>query len=462
MKPPHIILAIPACAFFAIGQQSFISSSEFWPIFISKFYFSFDPQWKAVFLKPLFNLILFFFHLIPLNDTMHIQLVKSLFALNGAAQLVLLYLIFVNTTQKKWLALFATAIVATSPLYFTHFFAIRSDQLALTAFLGFLYTNLYHLKFKSVWNIFFIVLFPMIGLKHVYFSILAVALLDFKILFLFLRTSTSKEKFYRFLIILGIAVWSYNIALNSVQYFFASYENYLVYFKQAILLSTTESLLLTASLLVFISKDFRKYLIHKSFPKLALMQLTLTVILIIHPQKFDFFIASLTPIFYLSSMLFVIYLVDKKTLRYRFIYIALFFYQACSIFYFNRTVSYISHSKEQLSIIEEISKFVRDSRFSYLDGMGILPRQNNVGCFASPDDYASNSSCVERIKAAQPDVVILSTRLMMIDPNISSIISLMYNEMGPNLYLRKDLTLATPIEKKWPPPILFFGTKPSF
>ncbi len=466
MKFNRFFLIISALCLLAVGWQSFITSSEFWLIYASKNLIYFNSDWVSLFMKPLFNTLLFTFHLVPLSDASHIQLVKLFFAINGALQFVILYKILDRViADKDWIALPLTWLLLLTPYYLTHYFSVRSDQLALTVFLYFIFVNITTYKFSSAWNILIIILFPMIGFKHIYFSALALVLIQYRKTFSFFLVSTKNEKFYLFLLLAGVVIWVANLAIKSFGYFLSSFQSFKSSSFEIIQLAQIEFLFLLLSSLCFLSADFREFLRRNHLKKWSWMQLLVIIIVLIHPQKFNFFIASLTPIFYLSGAFFLIFVMEKRARLFKFFFPAVIAIQVGLLFYAANFFPLFTTNSSQLVTIKKIAHVLQGSHFSYLDGMGALPRQINTGCFVSPDDFQSNEACVTQIKRSIPDSVIMTNRLMSLNFEPSLLLEAGYTEIGPNFFIKNSLvenikSRQSPADLNWPPPVIVFA--PSF
>src|SRR3989338_267965 len=87
----YIMFGVATVLLFLKGMSSFITSSEFWSIFLSQHLLPFHDVWPSVFMKPLFHSVLALIHLIEVSDTTHIYIAKFLFTLNGLAQFFLVH-----------------------------------------------------------------------------------------------------------------------------------------------------------------------------------------------------------------------------------------------------------------------------------------------------------------------------------------------------------------------------------
>ena len=457
MVKPRYLLTVWFVALFLFGQQAFITTSEFWPVTASRHLFDFSPNSLSLFFKPIFSTILFVFHLFPLTDTQHLQWVKSLFALNGALQIILLYLIFSYLSAgKKWLSIVLTVLFSISPYYLTNIYRIRSDQLALTAFFVFIWINVRHFKFSSPWNILFLVLFPLIGFKHVYFSLLALCLIDIKKAYAATLSGFRYEKFYFWMLIMGLFVWTTNLGIKALPYLLNTFgtsggDDFYKILK-------LNFLIIIVGTVGFLSASFRRYLKgHQQFNSIYMIILLL-VILSLHPQKFDFFIASLIPVFFITGGLLLIYLYERRRKLTTIILIFAFLFQLASLIEAQRYFPLYSTDRTQLKTIGRIGETIAKHRLSYLDGVGLLPRQKNLGCFISPDDFVSNSACLNQIAKGIPDAIIVNPRLLSEMKSSELIDKSGYEEIGPNFHVKKNLIFDFKGENlTWDPPNLLFG-----
>jgi hypothetical protein len=163
--------------------------------------------------------------------------------------------------------------------------------------------------------------------------------------------------------------------------------------------------------------------------------LSFTLLAYLLPQKNSYYLASLLPYVYLPLFVLLNVLFVRKKLK--LVGLMAFTLIAPSLYYgaFN---SYASN-QSQLKYISEMSRVLSDSRLSYLDGVGIFPRQQFIRCFASPDDEIANAWCTERIQNAEADVVIITGRLNAFVKNSSQILAQdeNYRELGSTSYIKK-------------------------
>ncbi|MBY0553525.1 hypothetical protein K2P97_03280 [bacterium] len=105
-----------------------------------------------------------------------------------------------------------------------------------------------------------------------------------------------------------------------------------------------------------------------------------------------------------------------------------------SLVFFEKSLYYL-HNLNQTKYISEVSYDLKKFNLSYLDGMGIFPRQSFIPCFVSPDDSASNYGCTENIQNTKADIIILSGRLASITG--TDISNKNYETAAPLLFISK-------------------------
>lgn len=447
-------------ALFLNGINSFISSSEYWSIYLSQKLFVFDHTWASVNLKPLFHLILSSIYLLNLNDFYHIYATKILFSLNGIFQFFLIYKILMNFQRNQILNFFLTLLLFSSPLFLANYDRIRSDQLVLTFFLIFILVSMIQLKHKLGIQLALVVVFPLIAFKHFYLSLLA--------LFFFKKTEVSNffikikstQKLIFFLSTLALILWLFYFAAPAASYFLASFETAANYFYNVFIWIKTEWIYIYLSLFPFFVKDFRNELHQKNLGKLVYVQLGVIILLLLFPQKTNFFIAGLIPIFYLSALCFLNFLYNNRLFSKGIILVGVISLSAFSIYLSRKTSHLFTLNNPQLIAIDRMSTIITKNKLTYLDGVGVLPKADNLGCFVSPDDEISNRTCIELIRSKTPDVIIVTNRLMNLPFDFQSLTELDYEAIGPNFFIRKSLKdKYQNYVTTWEPPSLIFSSE---
>ncbi len=425
---------------FITGLESFISSSEFWSIFISKNLFTGNVKWDAVYLKPVFHLLLSLIYAFDLNDFYHIIAAKVLFAINGVLQFVLVFKILELIYKMRLLNLFLACFIISAPYFISHMFQVRSDQLALTAFLFLVSLSLKKDDDTRRLQLVIACIFPLIAFKHIYFLVLALPVVPLKPYFENWKKKTFLSKVIPGLLVVNFIVWVLDKGNPALHYFLNSYDSTLFSWRLLLTWAKTEWFYIYFSFLPFLFKDFRNYLKIKKLEYLLVIQLSIVFILFFHSQKLPFFIASFLPVLYLTIAIFCQYLNEKKLIAYKIVLPILVLGGSHSIYQATKYYHVFSLNNPQLIAIDRISNIITKNNMTYLDGMGILPRGKNVGCFVSPEDEIATRTCNQYLNQHLPDAIIVTNRLMGFPFDFTKLEEMGYVTVGPNLYIRHVLS----------------------
>lgn len=419
-----------------------ITTSEFWPITISKTWLTPEQFEFSMLQKPLLTLFLSAFHLLPLSDITHLLLVKLVFALFGAlgiwALISFLFEITPTSNDKKNTSIAAgmLCLVFLSPTVLSHFFSVRSDQLATTLFSFFL---LFSYRKNLIFSILCLVLIPLSGIKELLF--LPAGFLIFY--FQFKHLISKKFLFFGLYGVFTVFIWLSAYNVNALYYFLETFEqnntssnrlsSYVTQIESLSLLLTTLSVLY-----IFIKS-------HKSFYPYAISSLYFSLVIYAIPQSYSFLIGSLLP-FILTPLMLVILQNQTKKTHFFTIIGSIFIFTL--VMRFNHNAFAYSSSLKQLKYIQTASQIIEESNLHYLDGVGILPRQKNYPCFASPNDQVANTSCLDRIQNQALDSVIITSRLMYVGEQVFNVVDKNYEQILPNLWVHKNLITPKILEHK--------------
>lgn len=460
-KTFFLFLWVTVCfLLFLNGVNSFISSSEFWSIYLSQKIFSFHPTFKSVYLKPLFHLILSSIYLLDLNDFYHIYATKILFSINGILQFFLIYKILSCFYKNNLANFFLTVFIFCSPLFLANYDRIRSDQVALTIFLTFLFINFSSFIYKNKLQLILLIALPLIAFKHIYFLVLGLFFLPIRAYLELYKNLTTLRKTIAILFLVNFFLWLLYFSIPALDYLLNSFETYEASIQNLLLWMKTEWFYLYLSLLPFFLKNFRTYLNQKNIANLFYIEFFIILFFLLHPQKFNFFIASFLPILYLPSVFFIYYLAENNLISLQKIFPVLLFLSLFSLHLARKQSHFFTLNNPQLIAIDRISNIVTKNNLTYLDGVGILPRGRNMGCFVSPDDDYTNQGCIQTIKTKSVDAIILTNRLMSLDFDFNKLEEFDYVAIGPNFFVRKNLVSRFKNESTdWPPPSLIFSSE---
>ncbi|MGZ3726643.1 MAG: hypothetical protein ACXWQQ_12620 [Pseudobdellovibrio sp.] len=413
-----------------VGMFSRFTSSEFWPITISKTWFNFPNYEHSMVQKPLLTIGLSLIHLLPLNDTVHLVFVKVLFSAIGAFGVLYLvnYILLVAGKESEkekviYFNLITLAAVFISPTFFSNFFSVRSDQVAFSLFAIFLYMT-ENKKMKT--GLVSLLLIPLFGIKEIIFIPVGLAYFYFT----FRDRFSKKFKLYSFLAGLGILFWAVALNIPYAYYFYSAYDDVNYWYRFTILNSQLESIFAAAALAVMIYafKSNSTKLI-----KVSLISLYFILIYMVIPQAFAFFVGSIILFIYLPIFT-LLASVEKKQVK----TLGLISLTAVSILgYRLYNDQYRLYSVfPQYRFIHAASNLIQSNHFQYLDGVGILPKQNFYHCFVSPSDLAANNGCLNT--PHNPDVIIITNRLSFLGDAIFKKVEPQYTQIYPNLWVLNE------------------------
>lgn len=430
-----------------------ISSSEFWPITISKTWFSSDPFESSLLQKPFFGLFLAFFHALPLNDVLHLVAVKLAFALIGLAGLIYFVRAAIEISGRKFTEqyelLLLVLLLLMSPTLLHNFFRIRTDQVSFLFFsLALLFSaRKQYLKALTCW-----IMLPLIGIKSFVFFLPAI-ILFYPELKAYSKQLPKTKQILLSLSCIAVLVWAINLNIPAIGYLadtFSSMEFPNVYLRKFL---TTEALIVTCTLIASGFAIFRN-----EGRRIALAGLSCFAIILILPQSYPYFIASLLPIFYLP--LFLKLLKPDGDKKYQIILPTV---QILVVFILVglKHIGYYNSNAAQLEYIGRAIEVIDKHNLTYIDGTGILPNQKFIPCFISPDDEAANSSCSSFLAQKIPDVVIATSRLNYLGTDLYKTIESEYSQIIPGFWLKnkyKSLVLENTTDLSASLPAVFiFG-----
>lgn len=409
-----------------------ITSSEFWPITISRTWLHPDRFEMSMLQKPLLTFVLSLFHIFSFSDVVHLILVKIFFSTLGAIGLFTLsyFVQKLNEPDKNPafnpVAYLGLALFLTSPVFQTNFFSIRSDQMACLVFSFFL---VFALRRNIRPALICLLILPFLGIKEILFLIPGS-------LYFYFQFKTYFTRRVKLFVALGSAaalIWAVAINMSAIFYLHETFEStdYLTrYISHTFIL---EYPLLILSLISAIYFIFRP---DKTYRSISLVSLLFLAILMTLPQSFDFFIASVVPFIYIPALLAALRIYRSypkallSALCVQIIFIVTWKLSANEVLY--------ASNSTQLSYIAKASALVHKNRLTYLDGEGILPTQTYLPCFTSPLDSIANQGCLDMLNRNHPDVVIVTNRLMILGNVIFNLVQKDYTQIYPNLFIRNE------------------------
>lgn len=410
-----------------------ITSSEFWPITISRTWLHPDHFEMSMLQKPLLTFILAFFHIFSFSDVNHLVMVKIFFSTLAAIG-VFAFAYFVHQTDtpnKKidlnTIALTGLSLFLISPVFQNSFTSVRSDQIACVFFSFFLIAcGQKRLKLSLAC----LILIPFLGIKEILF------LIPGSLYFAFTFKSRFNKRTLFFIGLTAFAALVWAIALNLDAFFYlqetfqntdflARYKTYIFQLEYPALVS---SFFAAAYLLLRADK--------KQAP-LGALSIVFLLILAALPQSFEFFVASIVPFIYLPLFLVSLSIWKKS----KPIVLSALLAQLIFVGWMKMTSGggiFYESNFTQLRYISKASSLLHTNKLTYLDGEGILPKQTYLPCFSSPLDSIANQGCIDMLKRNRPDVVIMTNRLMAIGEVIFTLVQNDYTQIYPNLYMLNE------------------------
>jgi len=433
-------------------MASHITSSEFWPVTISKTWLTPSQFETSMLQKPLLTLVLSFFHLIKMPDVVHIAIVKlifSAFCVYGLYQFVRFVLKRCGHNPKDLLLvnIIAGLFALSSPTFIAYFFSIRSDQVACVLFSLFL---VFCEDKRPRSALAALALIPLFGIKEILFLIPGTIYYMVSFNFTFSR----KGLIYLAGVSFTALVWAVALNIPFLYYLFEAYEGTNYFSRFDTFYYKHEMYLLCTSFLAAI------YLIatrQKDHYKDAGLGLMFIVLLLAFPQSYYFYMASMVPFIYLP--LFIVLL--KANLN-QYAKFGLIGVQIVFVLYGKLTLQskFFDSVFDQYGNIIRASSFVEKHHFTYMDGMGILPQQKFYPCFVSPFDHQSKLNCLNPLKS--PDVIIVTNRLMGAGQGIFDMVQQKYTQILPNIWVLNSSVSESILKEKdlslrgLPLPILIF------
>lgn len=420
------ITGLPIFIFlFVYGMASHITSSEFWPVTISKTWFTPSHFETSMLQKPLLTLLLSLFHLLKVPDVAHMMIIKFIFSAVCTFGLYVFCKFLLKKSGKNQndtllINIIAGLFALSSPTFIAYFFSIRSDQVACVLFSLFL---LFCEEKRPRSALAALALIPLFGIKEILFLIPGgiYYLLTFKV----------KISRNGFIYLAGVAfmalIWVVALNIPFLYYLFEAYEGTDYMQRFSTFYYKHELYLLGASILcsgyIFWSKQ-------KDYFKEAGLGLMFLLLLLVFPQSYYFYMASLLPFIYLPIFLVLLNANIKNIFKFGMIAL-----QVAFVLYGKLTMEskFFDSVLDQYGNISRASKFVSKHKFTYMDGMGILPQQKFYPCFVSPFDQESKNGCLNPSPA--PEVIIITNRLSGIGQPIFDLVQSKYTQVLPNIWV---------------------------
>lgn len=340
------------------------------------------------------------------------------------------------------------ALLLTNTNYATNYFRVRTDTLALLI----LVINLYFIK-KEKYSLLFVLLYPILGIKHLLYSFLSLSLNNNLTLYLKKILNLGFEKLILITITaLCLLVWSFVLFFNEFIFWINNFYNQdnssYIYMTKWIKIEWPYLLFSIIFILLLSIKQKSNYWI-------ALGLLTGSLLL-----------SSFHMPYFINLYIFPVYLLGLFSFieitilpRHKYISVVILFLFISFSNYFNLDVNkYFSTNQLQFETLSTLETFVSKHSFSYVDGTGLLPKPKQLSCYISPSDFISNENCVRIILTEKPDIILRTQRLSLIfSESFLKHLSKDYN-INSNFLIKKDLAIDSS-ELMWPDWLIYHISK---
>lgn len=432
-------LALGCFGFLLAVVNSFTSDSEFWSISEAHGLFHKGSllDLSGLIHRPLFLILLRIPSLFSLTNQEHVQLAKAIFGINGWFILYWSYRILQKHFEQK-MAIILLVFLLANEVFFFQLYRIRGDLLAaqICLFLWYYLIRTENRLSLKTFLILFVGSFLAFGasLKALYLLLLVSGTV--------LATETRANSLERLSLFLAPFVGPSVAVILASQFFPQIVEGQISY---AFSLWSDNPLLDLGSwryYLTFLSHDpigmilffgaffwgfFRRRFAASMFFVFAI------IIILFQPHKTSFFGAALWP------FLCIFCLIEfKSKLTARTSVFSVLAVLGWSIFNFSEGQWYFS-GREQLKRIADVEALISELKIkSYMDGISILPRFEPYRLQVDPFDLDSQERAAEILKESPPDLILMTPRLVILEPALSYNLSCCFKPIGKGLYLRKE------------------------
>ncbi len=458
LKPEIGFFGVSLVLFLFMSFNNFISHSEFWSIAVSGILG--QDNAGANHYKLLFHLPLKLLYFFPLSNVEHIQMARLFFG-GVAFTCFFLFLLNIRSMVKNSLNWMIFGFFLLSfQIYFYNSFRVRADLIS-NLFIIMAYT----LINKNFYN------------NHDNYEFKAFKTIDLKILTLCVLAflSTPKAVYLIFAIISYQSYLHYKspsdlskILLNFVFSIFLPigllfltghllvqwgliYENpYAMALRYHI--NSTKPIFspcLWSEIFITLKINFLNWFLiflgflcflkhEKHMTKLLKGQIILFVpvllILVVHPEKWSYFIAQLIP-FLSLPFLFVLRFADNPFKK-----LTMTFLLLLSPFVVIVPGTFYRSNSRQMETIKKMEKIMEAAPSeNYFDSMGLLPRGKALFVFLGPNDPESRRHTLSALRLKPPGVIFLTSKLGLARPELNTILQGEYRAYRPDVWIHKRL-----------------------
>ncbi len=445
------VFLFPLPLFIYLSRHNFISHSELWSISSAHFFGSLSPEALITYIRPAFFSILSIPYFFELTNTEHILLARSLFGILASLNLLLVYKLVRALNWKKSQGLIFCSFLLSFHVFFYNFYRVRSDFLALTVALICLIRILKPRKFyltklrfdptlpflsfllilttpKALYFLimisatYFLVNYPQKKVPRTFYEILLLLVMPAAGIVIFLQFSGVHSGHFEniYAIVLNYYYQSFSEALKP--------ESLGAVFRTLKINFLNYSLIGLGFCLILLKKKTRKdYL---SF----LLFFSALAALVVHPERWDYFIASLLPFLALPFLYFLASI--KKNWQ----KIVLVFSCPLLAVYMTFFSGWLYSNKIQLQQVEHLSLILDHfPEAQIFDATGIAPRANNFQWFLGPNDLFGNLNTVNLVEQRKPEFILYTPKLIFGGPRLIIILHKYYDEVRPGFWVKNSL-----------------------
>lgn len=459
--------------FTALSLTNFISHSELWSITSAKLLGSFEPEALIVYIRPLYYAFLKIPYYLPLSDVQHVVTARFQFGLLAFINFLLSYKLAKLLSTNRSSAVFYSFFLLTFHVYFYNTYRVRSDFLCeLFTLIGLIKILTPEKKYIKVLNV--DLTLPVVSLlaslstpKSIY-SILLLC-------FIFIVYNYQKKSLFNLIkectlnflapayLLLASSLFTtspstsfndlfavvMNYYLNSLKNSWAKDSFSALY--RSLQINFLQYILIISGLVLYFKKPEQKSLKGNLISSIFFFNF---FILIFHPERWDYFIASIVP--YLAApSIFVFAQIKRPHAKLLLAAVLLF-----TPLYMTHFRSWWHSNKRELENIATLSRVLKPyPNWQYFDATGSLPRHNVGLRFLGPNDPAGNSYTIDYVENERPEVIFKTPKLEHGGADLVIILYKNYTEVLPGLWVLTPLSsnIQQTLNETWTyPPMSIF------
>lgn len=450
--------ALTFLIFLFVSVNNFISHSEYWAIASARLMGTLSWESVVLYYKPLFYLLLKIPYFFNLSNTEHILISRSLF---GTLAFLCFYIFLKNmnrTTRNPNMYFLMGLFLLSFQIYFYNLYRVRADLLA-TFFLLLAYSRINSLyldkKELQVFDLKLFVIYSAAFLstpKSIYLILALFIYQSFLFYKKFKLQRISLQFVNYFLAPVGLTLALFSAfqfieGLNTHPYAMAVLYQ-LQSFKQmndmnswghiitSLKINFFHYGLIALGLTLFIRERFFFKKSNRLEGGQVLLFFCTLLILIVHSEKWTYFIAQLIPFLSLPAI-FVFQSLPKRRSFQTLILILLLGTPLLKTSYH----SWFRSNNSQMYAITQLESFVQQiPDATYFDSTGLLPRAHGKMWFLGPNDPSSTHATILNLRREPPDFIFYTAKLDLAFAEITVFLYENYQEVEQDVWLIKSKT----------------------